>query len=78
MEPSSLRMAETAETQGIENKLKAKNEKAIHGAPALPSAKKPKGPFNAKTLSPAITANEETTCSLAISPCKAETVRPQE
>ena len=68
IDPNSLRMAETADTQGMENKLNAKKEKAIHGAPALPSAKKPKGPAKAKTLSPAMTAKEETTCSFAIKP----------
>lgn len=73
-EPSSRRIADTAETQGIEKRLNDKNDSAIHGAPSEPSAKKPNGPESERMFSPAMTAREETTCSFAISPCRAETV----
>ena len=80
VEPNSLLKVLTAEMQGIENKLKQRKEREVNMPLASMVLRKANGEEEARILfpPPAMTEREETTCSFAISPCKAETVSPQE
>lgn len=79
-EPSSRFKVLTAEMHGIENKLKVRKDREVRTPFAVLVERKENGEVAERILfpPPAMTEREDTTCSFAIRPCKAETVSPQE